>query len=125
MTHVVAEGREITLVSGGTSAGYRTTPIEIGPFDRASGLLVVHDISGGNVATDRDFSYVTEVSIDGVNWVQQGPSVSSIDQVSDTPRMDAGNVNGRLLRVSYGYAIGAGSGGSVVFTLTIRLFRES
>ncbi len=123
MEIIVADGREIS--AGATGAyGYESKIYPIEGFDYVSGTLVLHAIFGGADANSREFSYLTEVSLDRATWVPQGIQVLDVDDVNETPRLDVGEINGRYLRVSYGYALDDTPPGSVLFSLTLSLTKR-
>jgi len=87
-------------------------------------MFVVHGIYGGTVVGDRQVAYHVQTSTDGVRWVDQGTTIE-VDEASDTPRMDTHDVYGKYVRFQFGMAVSATPPGSVLFTLKVRLMRQS
>ncbi|MCG3135731.1 MAG: hypothetical protein HMLKMBBP_03499 [Planctomycetes bacterium] len=50
------------LRQGSGSTSVTTDPIPLGDNDRATAILVVHDIFGGALATDREIAFKGQVS---------------------------------------------------------------
>lgn len=83
-----------------------TDPIPLGDNDRASAILSVHYIFGG---ASRLLTYTTQVSNDGVTWVDDGPTGTAATSAPPSINVVA-NVNGAFMRVKFDLTIGGGLG---------------
>lgn len=94
---IVAADNQWFLRQGMGSTSVTTDPVELGGFDRATAILVVHDIFGGAASTDRDVTFKTQVSNDRVHWIDEGP-LGGATVVADTPLRSTADVNGAFVR---------------------------
>lgn len=111
------------LRQGSGSTSVTTDPIPLGDNDRATAILVVHDIFGGALATDREIAFKGQVSNDGVHWVDGGP-LGTANEVSDTPLAVTADVNGAWLRFVITMSMFAAGLGGAVLDLKVRLDRK-
>lgn len=121
MMLTVAENQWIVTPNINSVSLY-SPPVQLGDLDRATAILVVHAIYGGAVPTDRQLEYLSELSNDGVNWVTDGIS-DAVDEVSDTPKMVSGAVNGAWIRFILRFTVSAAAPGGVCFSLRVKLDR--
>jgi len=92
--HMSADG------STGATSSIFTDPVPLNGNDRATLVLNAHYFFGGGGAANRTFSVITQVSNDGVVFVNVGAPVT-ITATSDTPKPDTRSVNGAYLRYNY------------------------
>ena len=107
------------------STGITTAKSDVYPLngnDRATAVLTVERIYGGSTPGDRSVSFSTQVSLDGVNWANQGPSLSTGDTGSTA---DTDDVNGAFVRFIFTFAVTSASGtAGVLFDLYVHLDKE-
>jgi hypothetical protein len=83
--------------SSGTATVITTDPVPLNGNDRASLILTAHYIFGGGART---FEVFTQLSNDGVNFLDVGASVSIVN-ANDTPIRDTRIVAAAFLRYRY------------------------
>lgn len=96
-------------------------------FDRATAILTVERLYGGASSADRTIGFGTETSLDGVNWVVQGPSGSTQGETSSSnpPVADTDDVNGAFVRFRFTFAVTiAGGTAGVLFDLHVSLDKK-
>ena len=97
MSTVVVPASNQWLIRVGVGTVTATTdPIALDGADSATAILNVHELFGGSSPAERSLRYHTQTSIDGVAWVDQGPSDSASDP--GVPPPATGAVNGTLIR---------------------------
>ena len=85
----------------------------------ASAILTVWKIYGGTLITDRTIYYQAQTSLDGVNWVDEGPAGNS-EAAGST--QDTDSVHGAFLRFRFTFECTSFSGtAAVLFSLSVNL----
>ena len=100
-----------------------TDPVPLGGNDRATAILVAHSLFGGAIPADRLLAYVTQVSLDGVHWVTQGPS-ATVNDAANTPAAVTSDVNGAWVRFEFKFTMQVAGLGGAVFDLKVLLDRK-
>ena len=115
----IADKQVITGPAPGPSTIY-TDPIELGKFNRAFAILVVHSAHG-----DMTFRYALQVSNDLESWKDEGPSGFFVGPAGP-PQKSSGIVPGRYVRGRLELTGGsAGTTGHVCVDIKVRLEVES
>jgi hypothetical protein len=120
---ILAADNQWFLRQGIGSTSVTTDPVDLGGFDRATAILVLHDIFGGAVSTDRDVTFKTQVSNDGVHWIDGGP-LGGATVVADTPLRSTADVNGAFMRFVITMTMSVGGLGGALLDLKVRLDRK-
>jgi len=120
---LVAFAEDQTIVADpDTTREITTDPVALGSNDRASMTALISVLQGPGVPT---LALVAQVSIDGVHWVNQGPSVVAVIAAGPLPLVKA-SVNGAFLRFLFRLVGGTGSVLSVAtFDVHVRLDKAS
>ena len=126
MDIVPADGQWLGLPDSVGVTTAKSDPYPLGGNDRASAALSVERIYGGATSGDRSIAFSTQVSLDGVNWVNQGPSGTTTDVTTATTAVaDTDDVNGAFVRFIFTFAVTSASGtAGVLFDLHVHLDKK-
>ncbi len=121
MLVTVADNQWILRQDPGVTV-YTSDPVEIGANDRATAILVAHSLFGGAIPADRAFSYVCQVSLDGVNWLDRGPA-DGINDAAQTPSSVTGEVHATYIRFQFRFTMSVAGLGGALFDLKVLVDR--
>lgn len=126
MDIVPADGQWLGLPGSTGVTTAKSDPYPLRGNDRATAVLTVEQIYGGATSADRSIAFSTQVSLDGVNWANQGPSASATDVTTATTAIaDTDDVNGAFVRFIFTFAATvAGGPAGVLFDLHVHLDKK-
>lgn len=97
-------------------ASITTDPVAIGDNNQATGTTTIHKAINAS-----SFNWLTQVSNDGVNWVNQGPSSSSAAETTtlQTPT----KVSGVYARLAITFIATSSNMGAIMFDIHVNFDR--
>ena len=95
--------------------------------DRATAIFTISQIYGGAASSDRLIAYESQTSLDGTNWVANGPSDSAQEVTSSAnpPIAITASVNGVFIRFKFVLErpVAADTAG-VLFSVHVNLYKR-
>ncbi len=115
MQPIVFAKRLTMVATDVTAAQLYTDPVPLGTVNVLSAIPVVHYSNGpaGGVS----LMYTTQVSNDGENWRDQGPTDTLSDPADGAQTQQIQPVNGGYVRVWFHASVGATGTGAICFCL--------
>ena len=111
----------VMVTRPGTTATVITDPVALGDYNFGSAIPYVHY----GVGTTPTYDYTCQVSNDGVNWVAQGPSATSVAATAGVGVQTSGDLNGQFVRCKIDFDLAAtpDEAGAVCLDLLVVLDR--